>query len=158
MASVTDKPPSTDAAAVAAKSSRVDSRTVHALQDVLIGVYAVVLTLDDDISYDIKLRVLKTLLEARREGRERELLNAAHQEAAAIPDWHCARCGEVNPRTFQICWNCSEPQPVGAQQLTPESEIALGVESALSLGVKREMEPAGNDRPHRPPAVAQPDT
>jgi hypothetical protein len=148
---------SSDDAAVTAETSRVDSRTVHAIQDVLIGTYVVVLMLADGISRETKLRVIESLLKARLEGRERELLNAAHQEAETIPDWDCARCREGNPGTFQICWNCSEPQPADAQQLTAESEIALGVESALSLGVEREPELASNDQSQRRPAAAQPD-
>jgi hypothetical protein len=28
------------------------------------------------------------------------------QSAGDEPEWFCARCGERNPGSFQVCWNC----------------------------------------------------
>ncbi len=28
-------------------------------------------------------------------------------------DWFCARCGEMNPGSFQVCWNCGAERPAG---------------------------------------------
>ncbi len=36
----------------------------------------------------------------------REQLRA--QQQAGHPDWQCEQCGESNPGSFQICWNCRQ--------------------------------------------------
>lgn len=33
------------------------------------------------------------------------------EPAAPPPDWTCPGCGETNPGTFEVCWNCSETPP-----------------------------------------------
>jgi len=38
-----------------------------------------------------------------------ELLDNVKQNVPNGPDWQCRHCGEANPGTFEICWDCSEP-------------------------------------------------
>ena len=30
------------------------------------------------------------------------------------PNWVCIGCGEPNPETFEVCWNCKQPRPQAA--------------------------------------------
>jgi len=32
---------------------------------------------------------------------------------STLPDWVCPRCREENPGTFELCWKCEAPRPVG---------------------------------------------
>lgn len=34
-------------------------------------------------------------------------------QASALPEWDCAPCGEPNPGTFDLCWNCGVDHTVG---------------------------------------------
>jgi hypothetical protein len=34
------------------------------------------------------------------------VLRAFEGPALVHPEWRCARCGELNPASFQLCWQC----------------------------------------------------
>jgi hypothetical protein len=40
--------------------------------------------------------------------RARELIKARELTPADTETTICAKCGEENPRNFQLCWNCGE--------------------------------------------------
>jgi hypothetical protein len=40
--------------------------------------------------------------------RARELIKARELTSADSRTVACAKCGEDNPRNFQLCWNCGE--------------------------------------------------
>lgn len=77
-------------------------KAVHILEDALLGAALVAITLEDRIPRDIVLDVVRTLLDARRDGRVEEFQISAHSEAASLPEWHCSRCGKANPGTFEV--------------------------------------------------------
>ena len=35
------------------------------------------------------------------------LVKELDQETPSGPDWKCEHCGEENPGSFEICWQCS---------------------------------------------------
>ncbi|MBX2849321.1 MAG: DUF2007 domain-containing protein [Acidiferrobacterales bacterium] len=37
---------------------------------------------------------------------KRHITDAQNQIAMEKPDWHCEKCEEENPGTFELCWNC----------------------------------------------------
>jgi hypothetical protein len=34
-----------------------------------------------------------------------------HAESEEGEDWQCPACGEANPSSFAVCWNCAALQP-----------------------------------------------
>ena len=129
---------------------RVDRCARHALDDLLLGIGIVAIAFYDGLSDDEKWRAIQTLLEARKQGRGGELVETAHREVAALPDWNLHRCGEANPGTFEICWNCSEPQPGEPPRLTAELEAVLQVESRMNLGLEQTTQPDGEEQSDDP--------
>jgi len=48
------------------------------------------------------------LSEERDLARAREVVRAFERPSAAGATLHCVGCGEENPGTFQLCWNCGD--------------------------------------------------
>jgi len=42
----------------------------------------------------------------RREVEARQLVEQFHRANIRSAQWACRECGEGNPSTFEICWNC----------------------------------------------------
>ena len=42
---------------------------------------------------------------AKKLVRQFQTANASHM------DWPCATCDEINPGTFDVCWNCDSARP-----------------------------------------------
>ncbi|MHC4179417.1 MAG: hypothetical protein ACYSWU_18040 [Planctomycetota bacterium] len=123
-------------------ASAASEGAVRAIEDVLMIVGLAALASDDRIPRSTLFRMAELLCEARREGRAEEVLAAAHEEADALTEWECPQCEETNPGTFGMCWNCSQgQQPSG--ELSPESEVVLGIESTLQLKSIEEAEEGG---------------
>ena len=110
-----------------------DGAVVHALEDLLTGAAIAALALDKRFGDRFVLDVARALLDARRQGRLNELLESAHREAKSLPEWSCPECDEINPGTFDVCWNCSTPRPEGSPLMAPESESVLAMEAVVEL-------------------------
>jgi len=49
------------------------------------------------------------VVQDRDEARARQVLQQVID--ASGDDWFCPKCGERNPASFQICWNCGAARP-----------------------------------------------
>lgn len=40
---------------------------------------------------------------------------AALDRKSDAPSWVCSKCGEGNPQSFEVCWNCGRDKASGAR-------------------------------------------
>jgi Uma2 family endonuclease len=106
-------------------STRPSTAATHTLEDVLIGIAIAVCALDKRVPQNLAFDIARMLLEARTDGRARELLESSFHEASSLPDWLCAACGEGNPATFELCWNCLTPCTLTTPRLSERSESRI---------------------------------
>jgi hypothetical protein len=78
----------------------------HVIEDALLAAGIAAIVLDDHVGLDFGVRIVRMLLDARQQGRARELVEAARRANDGLPEWICSDCGESSPATFELCWNC----------------------------------------------------
>jgi hypothetical protein len=105
----------------------------YVIEDILIGVAIAAFALDERIPRDTLFRVVQALLEARSQGREDELVQAAHVEANRLPDWRCEVCRECNPGTFDLCWNCGNLSHNKVTCLSSNADVLLTLDAAALI-------------------------
>lgn len=120
------------------------SKPYLAFQDAILFLAIVELALDDLLPRDELLDIVFRIIEEREQGRIDEVFKAARAEAAQIPDWKCTGCAEINPGTFDICWNCEELRPVNSARLSRKAEVVLAIESTVELRREPDSAPNGN--------------
>ena len=42
----------------------------------------------------------------------RNIIRQSQGASSSEGDWQCTACDEMNPGTFDVCWNCDEAAPV----------------------------------------------
>jgi hypothetical protein len=118
--------------------NRESNQATHIIEDVLIGAAVAAFALDERIPRDTLFRVVQALLQARSQGREDELIRAAHVEANRLPDWKCDVCRESNPGTFDLCWNCGNMSHNKVTCLSSDADVLLTLDAATLLKTQRE--------------------
>jgi len=106
-------------------------RAVHAVEDVLLAAAVVAFASERRIPLDVFEDMIRLLAEARQKGRAHEMVAAAHRQAADLQEWTCSACGESNPGTFELCWNCSTDADSPSRGLSAESEALLALDAGL---------------------------
>ncbi len=86
----------------------------HVIEDALLAVGIVAIVLDDHVGPNLGRKLVQLLIDARDQGRARELVERARREGRELPEWDCLSCGERNPGTFELCWNC-QSEPSGSE-------------------------------------------
>jgi hypothetical protein len=118
--------------------SRDSRQATYIIEDLLIGAAIAAFALDERIPRDALFRVVQALLEARSQGRDDEIIRAAHAEANRLPDWKCDVCRESNPGTFDLCWNCGNLSHNKVTCLSSDADVLLTLDAATLLKSQRE--------------------
>jgi hypothetical protein len=113
------------------------NQATHIIEDVLIGAAIAAFALEERIPRATLFRVVQALLEARSQGRDDELIRAAHVEANRLPDWRCEVCRESNPGTFDLCWNCGNLGHNKVTCLSSDADVLLALDAAELIKSQR---------------------
>lgn len=75
----------------------IQNENTAQLVNMISPIFQPTLCILDDERYDEAVALLKPL---------------NFNEAQDLADWNCAKCGESNPGSFEVCWNCESEKVV----------------------------------------------